>query len=138
VASEDLFHLGIKLLVLDDEGQVLLLRFPSGEWDLPGGRVQRGEDVLRTLARELYEETGLEWGARQVAYAGAHLTPLRIAVDDGSVGLILFLYRCTWGSRPEVRLSSEHVSLRWATPERAAAALQRRLPPSLIRSACTT
>jgi 8-oxo-dGTP diphosphatase len=138
VPPEDLFHLGIKLLVLDDAGHVLLLRFPSGQWDLPGGRVQRGEDILDALIRELYEETGLQLGAQGVDYTGAHLSPVRIPVDGGSVGLILFLYRCTWGGVPEVRLSAEHTALRWATPTEAAEALQPRLPPSLILSACTT
>jgi 8-oxo-dGTP diphosphatase len=136
MACEDLFHLGIKLLVLNGEGRVLLLRFPSGHWDLPGGRVQRGEDVLQTLARELYEETSLRIGARRVEYVGAHLSAVRIPVDEGSVGLIFFLYRCAWEGVPQVRLSAEHAALCWATPAEAAGALQDRLPPSLILSAC--
>lgn len=135
MTPEDLFHLGIKLLVLDDEGRVLLLRFFSGGWDLPGGRVQRGEDVRGTLARELHEETGLKVGARQVDYVGAHLSTVRIPVDGGSVGLVLFLYRCAWGGRPEVRLSAEHAGLRWAAAGEAARALHS-LPPTLILSAC--
>jgi len=136
VAPEDLFHLGIKLLVLDEQGRVLLLRFPSGQWDLPGGRVQRGEGVLDTLARELYEETGLRIGARRVDYVGAHLSAVRIPVGEGSVGLIFFLYRCAWSSVPLVRLSAEHTDLRRATPVEAADALRDRLPPELILSAC--
>jgi 8-oxo-dGTP diphosphatase len=135
-APEDLFHLGIKLLVLDEQGRVLLLRFPSGQWDLPGGRVQRGEAILDTLARELDEETGLDIGVRRVEYAGAHLSAVRIPVGEDSVGLIFFLYRCAWGSVPQVRLSAEHTALRWATPAEAAGALQERLPPELILSAC--
>jgi 8-oxo-dGTP diphosphatase len=134
--SEDLFHLGIKLLALDEEGRVLLLRFPSGQWDLPGGRVQQGEAVLDTLARELDEETGLCIGERRARYIGAHLSAVRIPVDEGSVGLIFFLYCCAWGGTPAVRLSAEHVALRWATPAEAADALQDRLPSSLILSAC--
>jgi 8-oxo-dGTP diphosphatase len=136
VASEDLFQLGIKLLVLNGEGRVLLLRFPSGDGDLPGGRVQRGEDVLQTLARELYEETGLRIGARRVEYVGAHLSAVRIPVDAGSVGLIFFLYRCASEGVPPVRLSAEHAALCWTTPAEAAGALQDRLPPRLILAAC--
>jgi len=135
-APEDLFHLGIKLLILDEQGHVLLLRFPSGQWDLPGGRVQQGEGVLDTLARELYEETGLRMGARRVDYVGAHLSAVRIPIGGDSVGLIFFLHRCAWDSMPRVRLSAEHVALRWATLAEAADALQDRLPPELILSAC--
>ena len=53
-----------RALVEDDEGRVLLVRRASwdtlpGMWELPGGKVDRGERVMRALARELEEETGL-------------------------------------------------------------------------------
>jgi 8-oxo-dGTP pyrophosphatase MutT (NUDIX family) len=53
-----------RALVEDAEGRVLLVRRASwdtlpGLWELPGGKVDRGERVMRALARELEEETGL-------------------------------------------------------------------------------
>jgi 8-oxo-dGTP diphosphatase len=41
------------------ERQVLLLRRPSGEWDLPGGRCDDGETLEETLQREMREEIGM-------------------------------------------------------------------------------
>jgi ADP-ribose pyrophosphatase YjhB (NUDIX family) len=45
----------------DAEQRVLLVRQAAGLkfWTLPGGKVKRGESLVKGLKRELYEETGL-------------------------------------------------------------------------------
>jgi ADP-ribose pyrophosphatase YjhB (NUDIX family) len=55
------FIAGVSGIVLNDSGQVLLLRhrfWAPGSWGLPGGYANRGERFEETLARELFEETG--------------------------------------------------------------------------------
>ena len=42
------------------DGRVLLLLNERGEWDLPGGRPDPGEDHRAALKREVREETGLD------------------------------------------------------------------------------
>ena len=39
-------------------GDVLLVRTPKAGWEIPGGRVEAGEDLFAALARELDEEAG--------------------------------------------------------------------------------
>ncbi|MDJ0846405.1 NUDIX domain-containing protein [Crocosphaera sp.] len=45
--------------VLPDGRIVLIQRKDTGQWGLPGGIVDWGEDILTTAKRELKEETGL-------------------------------------------------------------------------------
>ncbi|MFL6204752.1 MAG: NUDIX domain-containing protein [Acidimicrobiales bacterium] len=50
--------------VVVDGGRLLLVRrargWASGQWAVPGGKVERGETLAETVVRELREETALE------------------------------------------------------------------------------
>ena len=50
--------LGIKALILNGH-DILILVKPNGVSDLPGGKVEYGENQVEALNREIIEETGL-------------------------------------------------------------------------------
>jgi ADP-ribose pyrophosphatase YjhB (NUDIX family) len=52
--------LGVRAVVTDAEGRVLLVRHTyTPGWHLPGGGVERGHTAEQTVAKELWEETGV-------------------------------------------------------------------------------
>jgi len=53
------FPVSVKGVLLEDDRVVLLLN-ERGEWELPGGRLERGEDPVACLEREFAEELGAE------------------------------------------------------------------------------
>lgn len=48
-----------KAVLITKDGHVLLMRKTNGIVDLPGGKVEDGEDLFQSLNREVLEETGL-------------------------------------------------------------------------------
>lgn len=117
----DLYFLGVKAVIVNDQGQVLLLK-AKDYWDLPGGRTQVGETETEALIRELAEETGLHVTVGR--HLGMHLSPARLRADGReSAGLIFSVYRCA-ADAYDVTISAEHIAHEWMSPERAASELK--------------
>jgi len=61
IGSECIMLPGVRAIILDDQGQVLLQhRTDLGCWGLPAGGVELGETASEALRREVREETSLE------------------------------------------------------------------------------
>lgn len=85
-------------------GDVVLLKNERDEWELPGGRLEAGEEPGSCLAREISEELGID------AVVEDLLDCWRYPVLPGKEVLII-----TFGVRPlvsaELHLSHEHKAL---------------------------
>ena len=109
--------------VLIHQGRVLLLLNERGEWDLPGGRPDPGEDHRAALKREVQEEAGL---TVEVSEA---LSEYLFEVLAGSfVRILPFACRLMGGS--DVVISHEHLETRWLPIGELAARIDGHLLPA--------
>lgn len=61
IGTDLLLSPGVAGVVTNERGEVLLQRrSDNGEWGLPGGALDPGEEPADGVAREIYEETGVE------------------------------------------------------------------------------
>lgn len=99
------FRLAAYAVCIED-GRVLLAHHSSGNWTLPGGQVDHGEDPFDTVIREVAEETGCEAVVERLLGVDSRVIPAAERVVPGgpehqNVG-IFYLARITAGElRPE-------------------------------------
>ena len=114
--------------ILIHQDRVLLLANERGEWDLPGGRPDPGEDHRAALKREVREEAGLE------VEVGAALEEHLFEVLPGRFVRIL-AFACRVVGASDVVLSHEHEEMRWQLlAELSDTIAGRRLPAGYLRS----
>jgi 8-oxo-dGTP pyrophosphatase MutT (NUDIX family) len=100
VTAAQRFPVSVKGVAIDG-GRVLLLENERAEWELPGGKLELGEDPADCVVREIAEETG--W---QVT-AGPLLDCWQYRIGPGADVLIV-TYGCTVVRGGTVVVSHEH------------------------------
>ena len=94
--------------VVEVGGRVPLLRNERAEWELPGGRLEAGEELTEAVEREVHEELGLSVACRALVDAWTY----RPGGGEGTV--VIVVYDCELHSPAEpLRPSPEHSDARW-------------------------
>jgi 8-oxo-dGTP diphosphatase len=99
--------------VLLSDSKFLLLKRSSnckrrkGEVDLPGGKVDPGEDLLEAGVREIFEETGVVCSKKDVRVAYTE------TYREASGQIVMRLICTTSVASKEVSLSDEHDAYEW-------------------------
>jgi 8-oxo-dGTP pyrophosphatase MutT (NUDIX family) len=91
-------------------GLIPLLKNERDEWELPGGKLEVGEDPAACLAREIEEELGWEVNV----CAPFHCWVYRIRPDRH---VFVVTYFASYEGSGEPRYSNEHKSLRLVRPD---------------------
>lgn len=114
--DDALFCVGQKAFI-EKGGKVLVLGDPTEGLDFPGGKIQEGEaedanasSLIRSLQREVMEETGLEIEVFDPFAVWYHEFPKNHRNYPRVVYLVAF--KCKYVSG-ELRLSDEHNSFKW-------------------------
>ncbi|WP_409300739.1 NUDIX hydrolase [Peribacillus sp. SCS-155] len=108
--------LALKGIVLHDKKALILQRADhdevgAGTWEFAGGKLEFGEDLESSLAREVYEETGLNINIEKLLYASTFQTgPAR--------QVVVLKYVCSSDTN-RVILSDEHKEFRWVSKAEA-------------------
>ena len=119
------FEVSLKAFIVRDGRALFVREADSGYWELPGGRIDVGEEWhphADVLAREIREELGAGF---QVVLGPEAVTWTRQRPTDGA-----FLFLVARVGRPiagEPQLSDEHSQLCWLGPDEG---LQLSFPPA--------
>jgi ADP-ribose pyrophosphatase YjhB (NUDIX family) len=95
-----LFPVSVKGVVVRDR-RVLLLRNERDEWELPGGRLRRGEEPAGCVVREIAREVG--WNVTAGALLDTWQYHLRNAVD-----ILIITFGCHLDTDADPVVSREH------------------------------
>ena len=68
-------------LVKNQEGKILLVKTKDRGWEIPGGAVEEGEDIITALKREVKEEGGIEISIKKLAACYSNLSRNIIIFD---------------------------------------------------------
>jgi len=100
---------GVAGVVRDAEARILLVRTDHAGWELPGGRVERGEDLVAALEREVLEESGCEVQVGRLAGISSSL---------GASDVLILTFECRHVGG-EARAGDDSLDAGWFSAEEA-------------------
>lgn len=130
--TEQLFQIGIKAIIRNDENQILLLK-NKDYWDIPGGRIDQGEDIETTLLRELNEEIGVNHITQKQLWDVVKSVK-QLPYGNMMTSLMLIVYCVQLPADQIPHLCEPGAMLHWVSSEEAANRLKNKYPDSFCQA----
>lgn len=130
--TEQLFQIGIKAIIRNDENQILLLK-NKDYWDIPGGRIDQGEDIETTLLRELNEEIGVNHIAQKQLWDVVKSVK-QLSYGNMMTSLMLIVYRVRLPADQIPHSREPGTTLHWVNSEEATDSLKNKYPDSFCQA----
>ncbi|MBL7150916.1 NUDIX domain-containing protein [Candidatus Microgenomates bacterium] len=101
-----------------EEGKIyyLLLHYPTGSrtskdyWDFPKGHIEKGEDEIKTVKREVEEETGL----KDIEFIEGFKEWIKYFFKDkGKTVFKIVTFYLVETKTKDVKISFEHIGYQW-------------------------
>jgi 8-oxo-dGTP diphosphatase len=115
---EKFLQIGVKALIFNNETEVLLIKRTERSaahlkdlWDIPGGRIEIGEEPEDGLLREVHEEVG------GIKFKVIRPVQVRSVVNNAERQIVRITYLSKYVGG-KVRLSNEHSNFGWFEKEK--------------------
>lgn len=100
--------------IFERDGKILLVKDSKGVWELPGGRINHGEDPKKALKRELKEELG--WTKIDIKNI-IDSWSFTSEVDDTHYHFIVLTYACA-SDEQHIKENDEYTEYKWVPAEK--------------------
>jgi 8-oxo-dGTP pyrophosphatase MutT (NUDIX family) len=115
-------------LVLNEAGELLMI-FRRGKWDLPKGKLDKGESIEHCALREVMEETGLERvGLAGLISIGYHEYHDQYLEEDVIKETHWYLMKAPGDQQLVPQVSEDIVEIKWAKGNELRSLLENSFP----------
>lgn len=105
------YYIGIKGLIKNDQGAVLILKDNStGKWEVPGGRIDQNQAIDEAFRREMSEELP---GSVVNSFGNVVFAAQGDFMAENDHKLMLLFFETDVEIPEETSLSNEHSELAW-------------------------
>ncbi len=98
----------VRAVIIDENNQVVLIKYPDGGIGIPGGGVDDGETLREAIVRESIEETGLKVFPIKILSKSFYTTPMEFNGNKFISKRVVYYYLC---KKIENINSSSHLGL---------------------------